>query len=165
MRPELMPLLHVLSSKYNLAVWTYGGQSYAENVVNALNALAMKLKMPLYPFNANKDMVYSYKHTGVNGTKALSRLGFDMRRTILIDNNPQSFMGDIVYYRNDTLLTNGMHIEDMSRFNLLQGFYDYFKSENRIIIKALAEMSQFRDIRYYLIAQQLGVDPSMIDIV
>lgn len=84
-RPGLQKFLSELSRFAEVVLFTAGLPSYAEPLLSLLDPMRQNISASLF----RDSTLQAGKHAHV---KDLSRLGRDLRRTVLVDNNPFSFL-------------------------------------------------------------------------
>ncbi|CAD7695844.1 unnamed protein product [Ostreobium quekettii] len=85
MRPGLFEFLSRLTSFAEVVLFTAGVPAYAEPLANALDPARRFFSARLYRGDTVATVWHSY-------VKDLSKLGRDLRRTVLVDNSPYSFL-------------------------------------------------------------------------
>ena len=85
LRPGVFEFLRRLTNFAEVVLFTAGVPAYAEPLANALDPARKFFSARLYRHDTVNTVWYRY-------VKDLSRLGRDLRRTVLVDNSPYSFM-------------------------------------------------------------------------
>lgn len=88
-RPMVVPTLNILTNWYQIAIWTGGGQVYADAITQEIWKLLKDVPPPVAIWSSNH--VTEYKNFFYKDLGKYSKLGFDLKRVILVDDADYNF--------------------------------------------------------------------------
>lgn len=91
-RPGLDTFLSTCNELYNLAVWTFGSQDYASEIVNKIFPPEINLNFVF----TNERCIYRFNHEFgkyeiIKPLKKVRRKGFTLDKVLIIDDNSETF--------------------------------------------------------------------------